>query len=397
MILRESKSKSIEPESGIFSIPIEDLERLRKRKAVVISIAKEVLEGGLGSGHWGHKGRPGMVGGSVPGVNRLREHDVDAMIYMLSNVTGSRFAICSYLDTLPSEDVLKSFQEILKAKEAEPIYGNLPHIDRIINSYYKGEEVSPDMFINAADEIKGKVVKKEEALELDYYYFGMFVSRLSEEDGHKLLDNVGEIPDKLKRDDVVRAMAYFGPGTASVRASEMMYPRKPDFFSSDYETAKKAIVDGWVHTAGSPDSIAMQFAATEMSGNEGKFLYIHGNGYPMGRPIPNPTVKENLEKIYKETQDFYAKKGVKELVIYRGITRKSTVFQPIESWTLDYKTAKKFDGGKDGSVFKAKIPVEGILMSFESMKGIWPPEKELRGKKEITVLGGMLKDIEVIK
>jgi hypothetical protein len=73
VILRESKSKSIEPESGIFSIPIEDLERLRKRRAVVISIAKEVLEGGLGSGHWGHKGRPGMVGGSTPSGHSLSQ------------------------------------------------------------------------------------------------------------------------------------------------------------------------------------------------------------------------------------------------------------------------------------------------------------------------------------
>jgi hypothetical protein len=77
MILQESKFKSIEPESGIFSIPIEDLERLRKRRAVVIGIAKEILKGGPGSGFFGHKGRPGHWGGSIPtggpSLNSLRK------------------------------------------------------------------------------------------------------------------------------------------------------------------------------------------------------------------------------------------------------------------------------------------------------------------------------------
>jgi len=66
MILQESKYKSIEPGGGIFSIPIEDLERLKKLRPVVIGIVKEILEGGPGSGNWGHKGRSGRRGGSLP-------------------------------------------------------------------------------------------------------------------------------------------------------------------------------------------------------------------------------------------------------------------------------------------------------------------------------------------
>jgi hypothetical protein len=57
---------------------------------------------------------------------------------------------------------------------------------------------------------------------------------------------------------------------------------------------------------------------------------------------------------------------------------------PLESWTLDKKTASVFDGH---AVLERTEKVDRVLMTWESMKGIFPPENELKGKKEVVLLG----------
>lgn len=49
---------------------------------------KKVVKGGPGSGHFGHAGRPGEVGGSAPsGVSALQKH-TDYVKEKLANATG---------------------------------------------------------------------------------------------------------------------------------------------------------------------------------------------------------------------------------------------------------------------------------------------------------------------
>jgi DNA gyrase inhibitor GyrI len=45
------------------------------------------------------------------------------------------------------------------------------------------------------------------------------------------------------------------------------------------------------------------------------------------------------------------------------------------------------------TILESEIRYEDIFMSWESMKGTWMPESELKGKKEVVVFGGALRDI----
>jgi hypothetical protein len=52
----------------IYWTPGGQVQKVKFVESVVDEVKKEfLLEGGPGSGAWGHKGRPGMVGGSLPG------------------------------------------------------------------------------------------------------------------------------------------------------------------------------------------------------------------------------------------------------------------------------------------------------------------------------------------
>jgi len=122
--------------------------------------------------------------------------------------------------------------------------------------------------------------------------------------------------------------------------------------------------------------------------------------------VPSKNLKENLLRLHDKTQEFYKKKlktddlSTKTITIQRGIGGHADEYTPapVESWTVDKRTPERFGilmSGNDNkySVLTATVPVSSILMSWESLKGTWPAEKDVKGKKEVVVLGGALHDI----
>jgi hypothetical protein len=59
----------------IYWVPGGQAQKVKIVESIVDDIKKELLfEGGAGSGNWGHRGRPGMRGGSLPGGQRVAAH-----------------------------------------------------------------------------------------------------------------------------------------------------------------------------------------------------------------------------------------------------------------------------------------------------------------------------------
>jgi len=53
----------------IYYVPMGQVQKTKFVESIADEVKKELLlEGGPGSGHWGHRGRPGMRGGSLPGA-----------------------------------------------------------------------------------------------------------------------------------------------------------------------------------------------------------------------------------------------------------------------------------------------------------------------------------------
>lgn len=78
-----------------------------------------------------------------------------------------------------------------------------------------------------------------------------------------------------------------------------------------------------------------------------------------------------------------AEKKIEEFEVYRGVLNEVNTRSPVESWSLAESTAKKF--GK--ILLKDTVPVRNVLFTYKSVSpDIWH-EKDLKGKKEIAVLG----------
>jgi len=136
-------------------------------------------------------------------------------------------------------------------------------------------------------------------------------------------------------------------------------------------------------------------------------------------------VAEHVKRLKSSTAEFYKQKlgkkkaatfdlKSKELSIQRGVGGDVSTYMPspVESWTTDKNTAKKFGnlmaktppgarsrfGQKSGQVYTiltAKVTYDDILFSWETMKDVpgWPAEKNLKGKKEFVPFGGALRDV----
>lgn len=178
-------------------------------------------------------------------------------------------------------------------------------------------------------------------------------------------------------------------------------------YSPDEEIFKIDFIDSWVFAGGS-DSQAAAFSWMKNFGP-----YNKGNLYNFSTNIyENDTVSENalkhFDNIYQQTQDFlkvkYGKKykdGKGTVKLYRGVGldyNQVVNYIPgsIESWSLAKSTAKTFAKmmGKesDGTVLEATVPFDAVFMTYESVRGYFPPEENLKGKKEYIIFGGVLSE-----
>ncbi|MEM3112781.1 MAG: hypothetical protein QXY90_07055 [Candidatus Anstonellales archaeon] len=115
---------------------------------IVSEVIKELFEGGPGSGHWGHKGRPGMRGGSAPGGGSgVRFGKKDALNFF-RNVPGGRETKMSDIELIRAPSVgpawyHKKLEQILPMFPSEKtgVYSISKTVSRKVKSEKKPEEV----------------------------------------------------------------------------------------------------------------------------------------------------------------------------------------------------------------------------------------------------------------
>jgi len=180
-------------------------------------------------------------------------------------------------------------------------------------------------------------------------------------------------------------------------------------YSDNEEVFKIDFIDSWT-TRGGSDSQAASFVWMNDFGpyNKGNLYIDQDNSYNTNEEAPESAI-DNFKKIYEHTQNYlktnYAKKykdGKGTIKLYRGVGEprsKVRAYVPgsIESWTQAKGTANTFAsmmsrGDKGGSVLEATVPFDSVFATYESLRGYFPPEENLKGKKEWIIFGGVLKD-----
>lgn len=181
-------------------------------------------------------------------------------------------------------------------------------------------------------------------------------------------------------------------------------------YSDNIEVFKVDFISSWTHTGGSNAQAAALKWLNSFPGsyNEGN-LFLPDNEFTNREPSENGL--QHFKTIYNETQEFLRDKlgkkykdGKGTIKLYRGISfekDQAVNYIPgsIESWTKKKSTANMFakmmSPRNTGTVLEATVPYDGIFATYESLRGYFPPEENLKGKEEWIVLGGALKYADV--
>lgn len=176
------------------------------------------------------------------------------------------------------------------------------------------------------------------------------------------------------------------------------------FYSQDYENFRGHVFSGWALTGGSDTAVTLRRAAEEaFPSPSGEFYRVKPNrGNPAVEALYSPRAVENIRALKAETEAFYRAKfkgkdpAGKPLEVHRGIGGHVEAYTPgsIESWTRDIRTVSKFgkmmsNQAGEHSALRTTVNYNDVLWSYESAAGKhgWPPEKDLKGKKEFVVIG----------
>ena len=185
------------------------------------------------------------------------------------------------------------------------------------------------------------------------------------------------------------------------------------FLSDDYEIFNNEFWMTWAMSGGTDShNLAYYFYNDSGKNNIGKTFWnqdsilTSSNAELTGF---NPYIQSHFDKMYESCQAFYKKKLKKKyenatFKLYRGCTGDQIDrYTPgtVESWTSLLSTAKKFAdtmaSGKIKYVLVTEVPVTALISTYEHLGSTkdFPPDSDLKGKKEFMVLGGALKDAEV--
>jgi len=166
-------------------------------------------------------------------------------------------------------------------------------------------------------------------------------------------------------------------------------PRRSYILPSDnIEKAKDRLIDGWLNQEGADEATWLMGTSYKIFNNKNSVQHYWNPNVPGKRIIQNPDNEylELVKNLYAETQNYFKKKKITEITLYRGIRDGIAINSPLESWTINESTAKDFTYN-EGTVMKVTVPIDRVLMSFRSQKNSWAAEKDLRGKKEYTLIG----------
>jgi len=217
------------------------------------------------------------------------------------------------------------------------------------------------------------------------------------------------------------AQGYVGTAELKIHVAASLEERLKD--NEDYqEFSKKAnltefdLVRQWAETSADnePLSVILQLAANKEFGLKGtRFKHMSQEGieeyYSLygGKDVVTKGSRAFVRAMYDETQAEFAKAGIKELTVFRGmslsrdqvasafgadavpsglpITRRGAVtfgLQPMSSFSVSLSTASSFASGTKFSVVMAtKVPVSRVVGTPRTGFGA-------RAEHEVVVLGG---------
>lgn len=200
-------------------------------------------------------------------------------------------------------------------------------------------------------------------------------------------------------------------------------------FTKNYDAFVSGFASSWAMTGGGVDAQqVMNTVSKNIPQNTGKSFWTRERSNYKPAQFDEQRMSEHFKTLKHKTEEFYKQKlgkknaanfdlSTRTLEIMRGVGGNVEAYMPspVESWTTDKPTVKRFgklmaEGGsirfhsrrssglKVGtySLLKAKITYNDILFSYETMKDVpgWPAEKNLKGKKEFVPFGGALTDIQ---
>jgi hypothetical protein len=196
-------------------------------------------------------------------------------------------------------------------------------------------------------------------------------------------------------------------------------------FSLNKEVALTKMLSGWANMGGGTESqLIMRDLSSKQFPINRDISFYNGRGVndaPKDASFYSLRLVEHIKALKQETEQFYKNElatkknpdpdlSIKVIDIYRGVGGHPEAYTPaaVESWSTQKSSANKFgvkmatSGGsyrepKKYSLLSGKITLDKVLWSYKSVQGKygWPPEKELKGKKEFAVLGGSFKDSSI--
>lgn len=192
--------------------------------------------------------------------------------------------------------------------------------------------------------------------------------------------------------DFRRAVLYH-PDPA-VRKEWRRNPGSEDI--DNYDDWVNEVLHDWLFDSGGSLNSLFSAAIAEIGSNKGKRLWVNRDGLPVLAPRPTRRYVEFAKRLYEETQEFYKRRQKKKIHLHRGVGERVATHSAVESWSTMKSVATEFanDGGY-GVIMVADVDPSSILMSWESHALNWVDEANLRGKKEFTLLGGSLDDVEI--
>lgn len=179
------------------------------------------------------------------------------------------------------------------------------------------------------------------------------------------------------------------------------------YHSKNYENFEHTMLGDWAMAGGTQGAHIVRTVserAFPLEG-DGQFFKLPKDKIRVGSDAHSPErVAEHLRTLKGQTEEFYQKKLDKELVLMRGVGGHAEAYTPggAESWTKDKRTVDRFGKmmmGRDEkySALETSVTYRDVLWSYESVKGKkgWPPDSELKGKKEFVLLGSRVKKVKV--
>ena len=252
-----------------------------------------------------------------------------------------------------------------------------------------------------------------------------------------------KLPEFLNRQTVVKGFDLWSVGGRSFRSadwpvatiermSDNLANAKPEtsaagtarmlgMYSTNYELARAEMFGGWAMIGIAWEAHVARDVSVRLWG-EGKTFWTkpvdESRGEVQKPLLYSDRMLPHIQRLKADTEAFYkAKFATKknpdpdlskiEVDVTRGLGGNKSNYMPAgaESWTTDRFTAARFGKqmmprfGQDKgtyTVLSTKTTYADVLWSYQSAAGQpgWPAEKELKGKKELVLIGGRVGNVK---